>query len=127
MGDEYGIAFKDIQSGRFLYVWNSENFDLSANFDRLIENAKSEGFEVLVEMDNADGKNAVYLSDQGTPIYLLFLENEFGDFIVELTGDISLNSIYQLTQLDYSSITDNLPNSRASETVAEPSQEEMIE
>lgn len=128
MGDEYGTSFKDIQSGRFLYVWNAEKFDLSSHFDELIESSVDDGFELLAEMDTADGKNAIYVNDKSTPIYILLLENSFGDFVVELTGDISLQSIYGLTQLDYSSITDNFPSiSAASDTITEPSQEEMIQ
>ncbi len=120
MNAENSQAFADIESGRFVFTWDHEKIDIAEHFDGILSEAKDEGFEMLAEMNTADSRMLIYLNDEsGSPGYLILLQNSFGDFIIEMVGQLSMQSITSLSQLDFTDVASTFGLNKVDETMEE--------
>lgn len=128
VGAENNAAFDDVESGRFVFTWDHERIDLAFYFDEILNEASTEGFEMLAEMNTSDSQTLVYLNDQNKAVYLVLLQNSFGNFIVEIVGELSMKSITSLSQLDFKDIAGTIGLNQIDEEVSvEEKSDELIE
>ena len=128
MGAENNTAFADVESGRFVFTWDHERIDLAFYYDEILKEAGMEGFEMLAEMNTSDSRSLIYLNDQNKPVYLVLLQNSFGNFIVEIVGELSMKSITSLAQLDFKDVASTFGFSPLDEEAnAEAETNEMLQ
>ncbi len=100
-------SLNEIRQGRLLVFSEDEELSkISVDFPELKKQAESEGFELLLSVKREGTKIDAYMNNREIPTYLLFFEESTNPFIVEVIGNLSMNSISELSSLDLNKAND---------------------
>jgi hypothetical protein len=98
-GSQEGV-FEGVESGRILYG-KSDSLDiLKQDFDELVKGVNKEGFELLVEFKSRGERTVAYVREGSPNRYIALLSGGVSTILVELEGDLSLETIRGLSQLN---------------------------
>lgn len=100
---ETGIL-SGVKSGRIIYGVDDSLDVLKADFDELSHGLKDEGFELLGEFKSGSDRTVAYVREGKTKRYVALLASEASTILVELYGELSIETIRGLSQLN----TDNV-------------------
>jgi len=92
--------FESIEKARLFIEWKSDDADSREQFMEVKNEALSEKFEELFTMSSTTSDLTILIDDSQTPVYLLFSFSEDVDYILELKGNISMNTLKEMGTLD---------------------------
>ena len=107
LGDEKGQALNEIQKARLFFSLTGDESNIRETFKSFKSGIQDEGFEMLMEMKSSGNKVDIYMRDgEITDDYILFVNGDQGNFVLEILGNLSANAIRDISQLDLNVLTD---------------------
>ncbi len=100
LGDETGASLNEIKRGRLSLTFGGGDTDFQNSFDPLKTAIDDDGFTSIMKLNAPDGKIDIFYREEPEDGYLLFIDQEGSTFILEITGEISMQTIQQLSTLD---------------------------
>lgn len=101
LGDGNGEVLKDIEQGRVFVLWNDETDPESLNFSGVKKDIQAEGFELLMSIKSKGVMVDAYQLDMSPPVFVLFINDPDVPFIIEMTGEISMNALQGIASMDF--------------------------
>jgi len=106
LGDEKGLALREIQRGRLLFSLGGDIQSTRDTFKSLKSGVQTEGFEMLMEVRSSGNKIEIYMMEGEIDDYVLFVSGNEGNFVLEILGNLSANAIRDISQLDMNVLAD---------------------
>lgn len=101
LGDGNVEVLKDIKQGRVFVLWDNESDPESLNFSRVKSDIQAEGFELLMSMKSKGVLVDAYQLDESPPVFVLFVNDPDVPFIIEMTGEMSMNALQGIATMDF--------------------------
>jgi hypothetical protein len=123
LSSEQSAAFKEVKRARMVFTWDSDNA-LSSEVSKLGPKVEKDGFENIMTMRTHGNNINAYLRESAVPVYIFSFAGEGGVFILELQGNLSMNSLQSIATMDPSEAMNLLnlnPPAKEEKTDAEAS------
>jgi hypothetical protein len=125
MGGDYETSLSELRECKVFLCWDADEKELVDDFKQLEKDILEAGFEKLGVMKKSGNRISMNVNDTANPpIYVLLIDNEDGNYVLELKGDISYKTLTKLSSMDFSSLDGLIDLGKPS---AEEAQEEKNE
>lgn len=106
-GEEFADGFSEVKRARVLLAAGQAGQGLTDRFDVLRQELEAEDYESLMKLKSRGSRVEIFLSDRGsTPHYIVMYSDEAASFILEMIGEVSVNTLRDLGTMDTQKVMD---------------------
>ncbi len=106
MGNESVNATNEIKNGKLVFSWSEEHFDLSSFFSEISDGLQGEGYDQIIQVKSKESAYRVFFKEGNDAMYVVLVENDYGDFVIEMVGSLSYSGLMELSKMDFREIAD---------------------
>lgn len=108
-------SFEQIDKARLFIDWKEGESNSRDQFLMVKSDAEKNGYDELMSVKSKESNVSVLKTDGQPPVYLVFSLGDDADYLLELEGEISFQTLREMGSLDLNSMTDIIDLEKPSE------------
>lgn len=103
-------ALEEVEKARVFIHWKDEESEGIDAFQNLLTEVEESSFEDLIRLNSKESSIRVFLSEENgeTPVYLILSFGSDVDYLIEIEGEISMQTLKDLGTMDIDNAMDIL-------------------